>query len=304
MKQQQTVLIVDDDTLTINMLASALSDDYRVLFATSGEEALKMVSESQPDLIILDIVMPGIGGYETMQQLHADKMLKNIPVVFLTSKNEESEEAIGLEMGAIDYWVKPFNREIVRLRTRNHLELKRHRDTLAALANLDGLTGIVNRRGFDQALITEWRRSKRTHSSLSLLLIDIDHFKAYNDAYGHIEGDTCLRFVADTLTRCLNRPADLVCRYGGEEFVCILPDTDAQGAEQIANTLREAVETSAKPHASNNELGIVTISVGAASTVPGEREGSSELDLLKRADDALYAAKDAGRNTVRTNSKQ
>jgi len=296
MAELQTVLIVDDQPLSLKLLRQAFQDGYRVLFATNGEDALRIASLELPDLIILDVMMPGTSGYEVLRRLKEDERLNLTPVVFLTGKDQQADEKIGLEMGAADYWTKPVNFDIARIRARNHLELKRHRDTLAQLALTDGLSGIPNRRGFDETLEREWRRGGRSGTALSLMLIDIDHFKSYNDTYGHPAGDACLRRVAGLIRSNLGRTADYVARYGGEEFACILPDSVRSGALAMAEGLRVAVAEAGIVHEFAPTAGRLTVSIGLATLVPDHRRAAT--DLIELADKALYAAKRGGRNLV------
>ncbi|HEV2676759.1 MAG TPA: diguanylate cyclase [Aliidongia sp.] len=296
MAETQTILIVDDEPFSLKRLQQAFHGHYRVLFATNGEDALRIAAREQPDLIILDVMMPGMNGYEVLRHLKEDERFKLTPVVFLTGKDQQADEKTGLEMGAADYWAKPVNFDIARIRARNHLELKRHRDTLAQLALTDGLSGIPNRRGFDETLEREWLRSVRAGCAMSLLLIDIDHFKSFNDNYGHPAGDACLRRVATLIDETLNRPGDYVARYGGEEFACILPETDQAGAFILAESLRAAVASERIDHHFAPTVDYLTISVGLATVMPDRQREMA--DLVELADKALYAAKRNGRNVV------
>ena len=292
----QTVLIVDDTPANIEILSSILGAEYEVLFATSGREALDLVARQIPDLILLDIMMPAMDGYEVCKQLKANPQTRNVPVIFITALSEEADEARGLEVGAIDYISKPISAPIVKARVRNHLQLKRYRDILEDLTARDGLTGIANRRRLDEFLAQEWLRGRRTQSPLSICLTDIDFFKRFNGCYGHAAGDDCLRRVALALASVSRRPADLVARYGGEEFVCVLPDTDAAGAALLADKFSDAVIALGIPHADSTVAGHVTISGGVATAIPTEE--SSAAQLLEAADRMLYQAKKTGRNRV------
>ncbi|NPV86885.1 MAG: PleD family two-component system response regulator [Anaerolineae bacterium] len=296
MDGQKTILIIDDTPANIEVLAEVLGLEYEILFATSGAEGLHIASEQLPDLILLDIMMPEMDGYEVCYRLKQEPLTQNIPVIFVTALNEEVNEAKGLEAGAIDYITKPIRPAIVRARVRNHMELKRYRDLLERMAHLDGLTGIANRRQFDRFLRQEWRRSLRNQSPLSLIMIDIDHFKLYNDTYGHLAGDDCLRQVAKALEGTLLRPADLVARYGGEEFACILPETDLSGATVIAYRLKENVEALNIPHSSSPTAPHITISLG--TTTLTAKRGLSPDAMIGTADRLLYQAKASGRNCV------
>jgi diguanylate cyclase (GGDEF)-like protein len=296
---KSSVLIVDDIPANIKVLGESLKADYRIRLATDGERALKMAtSATPPDIILLDIVMPKMDGYEVCRRLKEDPTSRNIPVIFITAMTEEEDETKGLAYGAVDYITKPFSLPIVRARVKTHLELKRHRDTLEALSTRDGLTGIPNRRRFDEVLTVEWLRGQREEAPISLIMIDIDHFKLYNDNYGHLEGDDCLKKVATGLATAMSRPADFIARYGGEEFAVILPMTGHDGAVTVAETLLEQIRKLNLPHRSSPVAERVTISLGV-STMQPTRDASSTI-LIDRADKALYASKVAGRNRLTT----
>lgn len=294
--EKQTVLAIDDVPANLKLLGEILAPEYRFLVATSGAQGLEIAAAKQPDLILLDVMMPGMDGYEVCSQLKANPLTQSIPVIFITALKEETDEEKGLEIGAIDYVTKPFSPSIVRIRVRNHLELKRYRDLLQSQAVTDGLTGIANRRQFDKWLEREWRLAIRRQSSISLLLGDIDCFKLFNDHYGHPEGDECLKAVARALAGGLRRPSELLARYGGEEFACILPETDLAGAVHFANNLLEQVRALKMPHEKSLVGDIVTMSLGCATMSPTLGEGPESL--IQAADEQLYAAKRAGRNQV------
>ncbi len=298
-RSTQTILIVDDEPINIKALQAVLGDEHNLAFATSGEEALEMAkNDPQPDLILMDIVMPGLDGFEVCALLKKDEKTSHIPLVFLTAKWETCEEAKGLEMGAVDYIRKPFSAPIIRARIRNHLELKKTRDMLENLSTLDGLTNIPNRRRFDEIYAHEWTLATRTKLPLSLLFIDIDHFKNYNDCYGHLAGDDCLKAVARILQSSLGRPADFLARYGGEEFIILLPDTSAHGCEHLAETIRAAIETLDIEHRDSPVADHLTVSIGAVTCVDVTQCDSAIL--LEQADRLLYQAKHEGRNRVKT----
>ncbi|MBS1169314.1 MAG: response regulator receiver modulated diguanylate cyclase [Burkholderiaceae bacterium] len=292
-----SVMIVDDTPANIRVLAESLRRDYRIRVATSGKEALDLIAHvGPPDLLLLDVMMPEMDGYEICRRLKSETETRNIPVIFVTARADAADEEFGLKLGAVDYIVKPFHLPIVTARVRNHIALKQKTDLLESLAMLDGLTGIPNRRRFNQTLAEEWLRARRDGEPLSLLILDIDHFKEYNDHFGHAGGDLCLTKVAEALAHAVNRAGDLVARYGGEEFVALLPDTDASGAREVAARLRETVESLALPHPLSRTASHVTISVGFASLAPGDG-GSTEM-LLKLADKMLYRAKEQGKNRI------
>jgi diguanylate cyclase (GGDEF)-like protein len=291
------ILIIDDAPANIKILGEVLKSDYKIVFATDGRKGIEMATaDNPPDLILLDVVMPGMDGYEVCSRLKADMGTKNIPVIFITGKGEVEDETKGFELGAVDYITKPFSTTITKARVRTHMELKRHRDALESLSFLDGLTKISNRRRFDEYLMMAWNFALRDSSCLSLIMTDIDHFKAYNDNYGHLTGDSCLIQVAQALAASSRRSIDLVARYGGEEFVCVLPKTDLEGALVLAENMRQNVLSLCIPHAYSSAANCLTISQGVAVIVPSA--DSTHETLIKGADEALYKAKKDGRNKI------
>jgi diguanylate cyclase (GGDEF)-like protein len=291
-----TVLVVDDAPSNLAILTETLRDEFDVRIAQSGHEALRIVGENPPDLILLDILMPGLNGYEVCRLLKADYATKNIPVIFLTAKGDVADETQGLALGAVDYITKPFTVPVVQARVRAHVELKRRGDLLETLSMRDGLTGIANRRRFDEYLDRAWRQALRCANPISLIMADIDDFKAYNDAYGHMAGDACLRAVARALSDALRRPGDLAARFGGEEFAMVLEETTLSGAEHLAETMRLAVRALDMAHSGSRAAPIVTVSLGVACVKPVA--GLSPDTLLRAADHMLYQAKLAGRDQV------
>jgi diguanylate cyclase (GGDEF)-like protein len=290
------ILIVDDDALNRIILEKTLSDEHEIYLVTSGEEALAFVKHTQVDLIILDIMMPGMNGYDVLVELKESSLSHAIPIIFISANSAHEDEAKGLELGAMDYIVKPFCASIVKVRVRNQLLIKQKNDLLEMLASIDGLTEIPNRRYLDENLEREWRRSKRNSSSMCVLLIDIDHFKRYNDCYGHRAGDECLKTVAQTLAAQCERGSDFVARYGGEEFVAVLPETNKQGAIAFANKLRKAINDLNIEHNASLNASHITISIGIASSESSQ--AYTEKALLEEADSGLYNAKKLGRNQI------
>ena len=287
------ILLVDDDPGVIQALSRVLKPLGRLRFAMSGDDALRRMAQAVPDLVLLDAQMPGMSGFEVLDTLKADPALQDVPVMMVTSHTEETFEQAGLERGAADFVVKPIRPAIVLARARTQLRLKRATDQLRRLAATDALTGLVNRRGFDEALERAWRAALRHHQPLALLMVDVDHFKRYNDHYGHLQGDACLAAVARALVSILHRPGDLACRYGGEEFAVLLPDTTRGGAEDVAAGMVQAVQALAMPHRGRGPEGVVSVSIGvSALEAPGV---ATPRDLVAAADRALYAAKAAGR---------
>ncbi|MFW6456571.1 MAG: diguanylate cyclase [Desulfohalobiaceae bacterium] len=296
---QPVVLIVDDQPSNIHALAKLIKEDYQIQVANSGAKALQIATgQHQPDLILLDIMMPEMDGYLVCRKLKDNPQTKDIPVIFVTALHGSEDEEQGFNLGAADYISRPFQPAIVRARVRNQVNLKLKTDMLEKLAMRDGLTDIPNRRFYEQRSQEEFSRAVRNRHPLSVLMMDIDNFKAYNDHYGHGAGDDCLRRVAKALRDALARPMDLVARYGGEEFVVLLPETDAQGALHVGERLRAAVEAQAIAHEYSDVAGVVTLSIGAA-TSKGEGQASMQ-DLQQAADQALYRAKDLGRNQVQS----
>lgn len=288
------LLVVDDQVINIQALYQAFSADHQVLMATGGEQALALCASKQPDLVLLDVVMPGMDGHEVCRRLKADPATRDIPVIFVTAHSDEAAETLGLELGAVDFISKPINPKIVRARVGTHLTLKAQSDLLRQWVYIDGLTGVFNRRHFDERFQSEWNRAARHGHALSVVLIDVDHFKRFNDRYGHQTGDACLRRIATTLAAGLRRPGDLLARYGGEEFVCVLPETPLEGAMQVAEHLGQLVFDQGIAHALSEVAQVVTVSLGVcANSVPGITRAE---DLLREADAQLYRAKSQGRH--------
>jgi diguanylate cyclase (GGDEF)-like protein len=279
------------------MLADHLATlSMEVLHASNGVEALELAWEQEPDLILLDVMMPDMDGFEVCRQLKSDESTRDIPVIFITALADAASEARGLEIGAVDYISKPIRLPIVRARIRTHLKMKHHIDLLASLAMLDGLTGIANRRNFDLLLETEWKRAQRDHLQLSLILADIDCFKLYNDHYGHIAGDQTLRQVAKALDETASRPSDLAARFGGEEFALLLPNTPRLGGYALALRFLERVRQLAIPHEFSEVGNQLTVSAGGISLIP--RSDMSASNLVDLTDQLLYRAKREGKNRV------
>jgi diguanylate cyclase (GGDEF)-like protein len=296
-QERVKILLVDDSPTNLMILGGILSPDYDILVAPSGSAALEIAQGLEPpDLILLDVEMPGLDGYAVCQILKESSQTSNIPIIFVTAVEGSQAETKGFELGAVDYITKPYSTPVVRARVKTQVQLKKQMRLLENMAFLDGLTGIANRRQFDRELEKEWRRMMRQKAPLSLLLMDIDYFKKFNDHYGHAAGDDCLRVVAQTIARIIKRPGDLVARYGGEEFAVILPNTNEAGAYAVAETMRFALDYLKIAHAESLVADHVTISLGLTSEIP-DLQGNLQ-DFLNRADHALYHAKSAGRNRV------
>lgn len=291
------ILVVDDEPSNLLLIREFLSPEHRVYCAQGGARALELADgEPGPDLILLDVMMPEMDGFEACRRLKLNPSTREIPVVFITGKTDVVDEQKGLALGAIDYIPKPFNRAVLQARVRNHVALKRQGDFLERLSGMDALTGIANRRRLDEVLEREWNRAIRDHSTVALLMIDVDYFKAFNDRYGHDGGDECLRLLGKTMDRLCRRSTDLVARYGGEELAWVMPETDLEGAAEIARELLEAIRDLDIPHAGSAVSDRVTASIGVWASAP--EPGDAVKDFVKRADERLYQAKRDGRNRI------
>jgi diguanylate cyclase (GGDEF)-like protein len=290
------LLVVDDQPQHIAELVQAFAGDYQVFMATSGPQALAVCDSDPPDLVLLDVQMPGMDGFAVCRQLKANPATAHIPVILITTRTDPGTETHGLGLGAVDCISKPLNPDVVRARVHTHLTLKYQADLLKKLVLLDGLSGVFNRRYFDQQLATEWARAARSGLSLSLALLDVDHFAAYNARYGHQAGDDCLRLIAVTLKSVLRRPADLVARFAGEEFACLLPDTSHADALGLAQSMVQRVQQLRMPHDGVDGAGI-SVCVGLGTRVaPHNGEAA---DLLALASEQLQQAKQNGRGQLR-----
>ena len=298
-----SLLLIDDDPGIVQVLGRMLASLGHLRFALSGHDALRLAREAAPDVVLVDAEMPGMHGFEFCALMKADPHLAEVPVIFVTSHGDVENEVAGFSAGAADFIRKPPTAEVVVARVRTQLRLKALSDALRRAALVDGLTGVANRRRFDEQLKAECDRSMRNGDPLSLLMIDIDHFKRYNDRYGHPAGDACLRTVATAIQGLVSRPADQVARYGGEEFAMLLPQTQLAGAAHLAHRVVETVTALRILHESSPLDRVITVSVGVAtahSHVHGADTEASPEALLSAADQALYAAKAAGRGQSRT----
>ena len=288
------VLVADDQAANVLIVTHALKGEFEVVPAATGAEVLERASGGDIDLILLDIVMPGLDGFEICRRLKNNPISAGIPVIFVTGLEHSADETHGFDVGAVDYITKPIRPAIVRARVRMHLELKRSRDLLEQLASLDPLTGIANRRRFDVAFEEEWRRTARAGRWLSIAIVDVDHFKHFNDRHGHIAGDERLRAIAGSLARIARRAGDLVARYGGEEFGVILPEVESAMMHGVMRAMMKGVSADSSNASTGRGREIVTVSLGAISVIPGRDKTAA--GALAAADRLLYEAKGAGRD--------
>jgi len=292
---KNSILIVDDEKSNLKYLNHLLGNDYSIFIAKNGQEAIEIAKAVLPDLILLDIIMPEMDGYEVFSAFKLFETTRDIPVIFITGLGSNEDEEKGLASGAVDYITKPFSADVIRFRVQNQIRIINQIRTVEGLSMTDQLTGIPNRRSFDQQLNKEWRRAIREKSPIGILMMDVDRFKIYNDTYGHQQGDVALQAVAMTLTKSLRRPADFAARWGGEEFAVLLPVTDIEGALNIAERIRENIEATIILCADGTQAN-VTASIGVNVQMPAQNDSMDEF--IYNADKALYTAKETGRNRV------
>ncbi|SFG11843.1 diguanylate cyclase (GGDEF) domain-containing protein [Duganella sp. CF458] len=291
---ESTILIIDDNPDTIRLMSAMLREQARVLFATNGMAGLEIARAQRPQLILLDLQMKSMDGFAVCERIMADPDLRHCPVIFVTASSGVESEIACLDAGAVDFITKPLSGPVVQARVRTHLRLQAALASLDTLAHKDGLTGLHNRRYFDEQIALEVARHRRQGAALGVALVDVDHFKLYNDHYGHQMGDECLRAVAQALAQCTRRPGELVARYGGEEFVVLLPNSCGNNMQRYGAWLCQHMAELQLPHAASPVAPHVTISVGLCSLAPDMDDTPARL--LEAADKALYEAKRAGRN--------
>ena len=321
--KKEYILVVDDTPHNLQLLLNMLTrKGYEAMGVSDGIKALADMQDKLPDLVLLDINMPNINGFEVCQKLKSGDRTRDIPIIFVSARDEVLDKVQAFSLGGVDYITKPFQSAEVLARVENQLTLRRLQQQLQAqneqlkkeidhrvvaetllqeankkleqLVNLDGLTQLANRRCFDEYLEQEWQRLGREQLPLSLIMCDIDFFKNYNDTYGHVAGDECLRKVSGVIKQSVRRPADLAARYGGEEFVLVLPNTDIEGAVSIAESIRHQLSDLAIPHEDSPVSQFVTLSLGVTCLTP--KVDSNPSVLLTAADYALYRAKELGRD--------
>jgi len=291
--KEYTILITDDEKINVEILGNILSPQYNLLIARNGARALEIAKEHSPDLILLDVIMPDMSGFEVISQLKASEHTDKIPVIFITGLSGVEDEEQGFFLGAVDYIAKPFNKSIVKARVNTHIKIIDQMYTIERMCLIDPLTKVANRRGFETRLIADWGRAIRERAPISILMMDIDKFKNYNDTYGHQQGDVTLKTFVEIAAQTIKRSSDLIARWGGEEFVILMPNVDINGAVDVAENVRKNVAASVVP-TEDGTVTKITVSIGINSVVPVADAGIK--DFIEKADQALYKAKESGRN--------
>ena len=327
MKEKVDILVVDDKKENHFVMESVLTDKaLNLVKALSGEEALTLCLSYSFAVILMDVQMPGMDGFETAKLLRSIKKTKHIPIIFVTAISKEKKSIFkGYEVGAVDYLFKPFDPIILKSKVNifkdmylqkqliekqaNELTLKiqelnkmqEQKEELECISMEDVLTRTYNRRGFDRLFNMDWKNCLRYHLPLSVIYLDLDHFKNYNDHYGHINGDEVLKAVSGVLKNSLMRSEDFVCRYGGEEFIIVLPNTSLEGALSVAERIKQKITNLNIKHEYNEDFGIITVSMGVVTKVPSSY--FSPIDIINEADELLYIAKNSGRNKYEYNNE-
>lgn len=292
------ILIIEDGELNRKVLVDTLQGTYKLHTVSSGKDAIKVVRRFHPHLILLDILLPDINGFDVLKQFKEMHDIKNTPVLIITGLDNDEDEEKGLSMGAVDYIRKPFNSFLVKARVNTHIQIVKQMLMIEKLSFYDSLTCLPNRRKFDYHLEYEWHRAVRKKTLMGLLMMDLDNFKNYNDYYGHAQGDAMLKAVAGVLKSILNRSTDIPCRWGGEELAVLVPETTEEGLLLIAEKIRAEIEMLKVPHLRSNEATGITISIGAGYMVPHQDELLGEF--VETVDRLLYKAKNEGKNQVQS----
>lgn len=290
------ILVADDQVANVHLIHDLFGDVYDIFMATDGEQAVAHSRAVMPDLILMDIKLPVVDGHEACRRLKADNLTRGIPVIFLATDNGEENEAMAFELGGVDFIAKPLRKSVVRARVSSHLESKLQTDLLNSIALVDGMTGVANRMRFHEELQRDWLLCARNQQPMSLLMIQVDDFQHYSDHYGRQQGEDCLRQVAEIINQTFKRPYDLTARYSGEVFVCLLPDTDANGARLLSQKICDEVRAYGIEHVPSDAGNVVSVSIGLATTFPCHNEPAQVL--LKAAERQLYESRRHGRDRV------
>ncbi len=290
------ILIVEDGKVSQKVLVDTLQETYNVRVVSTGKEAIQMAKQFRPHLILLDIILPDTSGFDVLKDLKGTQSTQNIPIIVITGLDNDKDEEKALCLGAVDYVRKPFNKVLVNARVRIHIKIVEQLLTIEKLSFFDALTDLANRRKFDYHMEYEWQRALRKKTTIGLLLMDLDNFKNYNDTYGHRQGDTMLKAVAGILKKTLNRATDLPCRWGGEEFAVLIPETSLEKLSLIAENIRSTIEAMEVTRNDSDGITRITASISAVSAKP--YQGEQLEGFIESADRLLYQAKKEGRNRV------
>ncbi|BDU62906.1 diguanylate cyclase response regulator [Candidatus Borrelia fainii] len=291
--EPQKLLLVDDTSTNLDLLIDILQHKYEIRVALNGFDALKQVEIASPDLILLDVLLPDVSGYEVCKRLKNDPETKDIPVIFISSSDSTDAQLEGFSVGGVDYILKPFNGRIIDARIKTHLELKRLRDYFKNLARIDGLTQIPNRRFFTDKFAKSWMQALEHKKNVIVGMLDIDYFKKYNDNYGHTNGDECLRLIAKSLNKIAIKYKIDIARYGGEEFILFSVNKSLNEVIKIVSILIEDIRNLEIVHEYSDISNFITVSIGLSEQIPCD---SNFTNIIKLADDKLYEAKLSGRN--------
>jgi diguanylate cyclase (GGDEF)-like protein len=294
--KKATILIVEDNPMNLKVLDTIVSNKYDTVLATTGTEAIEKAKSNDVDLILLDIMLPELDGYTVCKILKDSDYCKSTPIIFVTALNSHEDELKGLECGGVDFITKPFSAPIVMARIDTHLKLRQRTKELCKLATVDPLTSIANRRAFDENIKLEWKKSMIELTPLSIVMIDADHFKIYNDSYGHQKGDVCIQEIAKAIEEALDTDKNLVARYGGEEFVVILTECDKECAMQSAKRIKDSIYNANIPYDKSPISDRVTVSIGISTCTPSKNIDTKTL--IDNADKALYVSKNSGRDKI------
>lgn len=292
-----SILIVDDEKTNIDILNEILKEDYRLLVAKSGQDAIRRAQMSKPDLILMDIIMPDMNGFQVLSALKGNPLTVNIPIIFITGLNSVEDEERGFLLGAVDYIVKPFNNNIVKARVNTHLQIIKQMRTIEKLGLIDTLTNLPNRRSYENHLSTSWANAITRKAPISMIMVDADDFKVYNDTYGHPQGDILLKALGNILASVNQYPNSIAARIGGDEFALLLPDISLVDASTIAGRMRLQIQNTSIPYRKDNIETCFTVSMGVSSAYPNDETSRSKF--FDRADSMLYVAKANGKNQVR-----
>lgn len=292
----EKIVIIDDSKMNLQTLTDILSKDYNVIPAKTGSSGIAKILNYKPSLILLDIIMPVLNGFEVLDTLKSMEETKDIPVIFITGISDSETEAKCLMLGAVDYITKPFNPQVVMARVNTHIQLYTYRKTIENLLSIDALTGIHNRRSYDDYIQSEWKRSIALGFPLSFAILDIDYFKKHNDTYGHLMGDNTLHTIASFLNEQSEKCDFYLARYGGEEFVMIFSNTNRAEALKITDHIRTKIQDLKIENKSSPVCEFITVSIGGNTIYPKPPDCIEHF--IQSADKMLYLAKEQGRNQV------